>query len=107
MENSTAQNKGEVLGHAAAKDAATSAGAAWQKAAWDFFTAWAKARNGEPFLGEDARHAAEGLVPPTSEPRAWGYILAKAARQKLIVRTGYAAVKDRKGHGRPMTVWVW
>lgn len=79
----------------------------WSGQAWDFFVRWATSRKGASFQGEDVRIAAKGVVPEPPEPRAWGAILVKAAKARLISRVGYAPVKDPKSHGNPKSVWVW
>lgn len=79
----------------------------WSAQAWDFMVAWARQRQGQPFQGEDVRHAAAGVVPAPPEPRAWGSILVRAAKARLIARVGYAPAKDPKSHGNPKSVWVW
>lgn len=102
---------GQQLGLLAAQSAAEAADrksqGQWTTQAWEFFVRWAKARQGQPFLGEDVRHAAKGIVPEPPEPRAWGAIIVKASRSRLISRVGYAPVKDPMSHGCPKTVWVW
>lgn len=82
-------------------------GGNWTADAWDFFIGWAKAQQGKTFQGEEARQAANGLLPEPPEPRAWGAIVMRAAKAGLIVRVGYAPVKDPRSHHSPKSVWVW
>lgn len=79
----------------------------WTTQAWEFFTTWAQARQGESFQGEDVRLAALGTVPSATDARAWGHILQRASRSGLIHRVGYAPVKDPRSHHCPKTVWKW
>jgi len=110
MEQQHKINNGHQLGLLAAQTAADHAdrqsGGEWTTQAWDFFVRWAKARQGNSFQGEDVRLAAKGIVPEPPEPRAWGAILVKAAKARMISRVGYAPVKDPKSHGNPKSVWV-
>lgn len=77
----------------------------WTAMAMDFFNAWAQARQGRPFQGEDVRLAAVGVVPAPPDARAWGLVLRRAARAGLIHRVGFAPVKDRRSHCGPKAVW--
>jgi hypothetical protein len=60
-----------------------------------------------PFQTTDVRRFAEserGLeAPPDS--RAWGNVIMRAARARLIEKAGYAPCNDPKQHGCPTTVW--
>lgn len=104
---SIGQQLGLLNAQAAADAADRATGGDWSQRAWEFFVTWARARSGRAFQGEDVRMAAKGIVPDPPEPRAWGAILVKAAKARLISRVGYAPVKDPKSHGNPKTVWVW
>lgn len=63
--------------------------------------------NGKPFLGEDVRFYAEerGLPLPPSK-RAWGAVIVKAAREKLIRSVGFGLTKNPTAHRTPATLWV-
>lgn len=96
------------LGHEAAQDAADHADrvhGAWSDQAMAFLCEFAKS-NG-PWVTEDVRVAAAGIVPDPPDARAWGQIVLAAARSKMISRVGYARTKCAVSHGRPMSLWQW
>lgn len=55
---------------------------------------------------EDLREVAEksGLDAPPDK-RAWGAVIIRAHRAKVIELYGFAPVKDRRSHGGPKYVW--
>ena len=59
---------------------------------------------GDKFMSEQVRTWAylDGLDEP-EDNRAWGPVINRAAREKLIVKVGYAPAVT--GHCRPMPVW--
>jgi hypothetical protein len=79
----------------------------WSEQAWAFFEAFARRRQGRSFMAEDVRAAAQGVVPVPPDGRAWGAILLRASKRKLIRRTGFAPMKAANCHANPKSVWVW
>jgi len=57
------------------------------------------------FMAEDIRLASAGYVPEPPSKRAWGGIIARAAKAGLIRRVGFASVKNAKAHCTPASVW--
>lgn len=64
-------------------------------------------RGDVPFMGEDVRRWAEGVrgLPEPPDPRAWGAVLQKACRAKLIERAGFGESKNPQAHLRPTALW--
>lgn len=60
----------------------------------------------EPFMAEDVRMASLQVVPEPPSKRAWGLIIQRAAKAKLIRKLGYKAVTNPRAHGTPATLWV-
>lgn len=63
-------------------------------------------RKGAIFKAEDVRNFAgeAGLAEP-HDRRAWGAVLRRACREKLIIRIGYAQCQNKGAHNRPTTLW--
>lgn len=59
-----------------------------------------------PFMAEEMRLASLNVVPEPPTKRAWGLIIQRAAREKLIRRVGYKAVSNPRAHGTPAAVWA-
>jgi hypothetical protein len=81
----------------------------WNEIAWasvvDFLN---RIPRGETFQSQDLiNHAFElyGERSVPAEPRAWGWIVKTLAKDKQIVRVGYAPTNHHKNHGRPCAVW--
>jgi hypothetical protein len=81
----------------------------WSDAAWDFLVRFGQAQKGRPFMAEDVRAHAElrKAVPLPPDNRAWGSIVMRAAKARLIRRVDYAPNKSPSCHGSPKSVWVW
>lgn len=61
---------------------------------------------GKNFQTEDVRSwaYAQGLpVPPNH--RAWGSVIVKAKREKIILFVGYENVSNPRAHSTPAAVW--
>lgn len=60
-----------------------------------------------PFMAEEVRSYAEMIqFPSPPSQRAWGGIIARAAREGLIEGRGYAPVRNVNAHRTPARVWV-
>lgn len=59
------------------------------------------------FMGEHVRGWAHDTlgIPKPPHARAWGGVMARAAKQGLIVRVGFAPVSNPKAHCAPCSVW--
>jgi hypothetical protein len=62
--------------------------------------------NDQPFMAEFFRQWAEGKIPDPPSKRAYGAVIVRAAKERLIRRTGYAKVSNYKAHSTPAAVWV-
>jgi hypothetical protein len=63
---------------------------------------------GETFQSQDLINHAHTLYGPKSipaEPRAWGAIMKMLAKDRRIVRVGFAPNEHASNHGRPCAVW--
>jgi hypothetical protein len=76
----------------------------WSEQAFAFLDGYA--RQHKQFTGEDVREAAEefGLsIPP--DKRAWGGVMQRASRKKIIRRIGFTTASDPKVHCNVVTQW--
>lgn len=97
---------GQELAKEGASQALDGAGKAWKDEAFDAFCYYG--RTFGEFMTEDVSAFAykHGLDVP-KEGRAWGGIVNKALRRKLIKRIGYAPMKTPHCHADPKSVWKW
>lgn len=87
-----------------AVDHADSVEDGWSKTAYSELLVFMASRS--EFMTEDVRAFAysRGLsIPP--DDRAWGSVITKAAKRKLIVKSGYAPMKSKNCHANPKAVW--
>lgn len=75
----------------------------WSEQTYSFLLVFA--RKHTEFMTEQVRKAAKGIVPEPPIARAWGAIVARAAKAKIIQRAGFRAVSNPKAHRTPATVW--
>jgi hypothetical protein len=77
----------------------------WAETAYTYLRGYA-ARHSR-FLAEEVRAAAaaDGVAVPPA-PGAWGNVFKRAARAKLIERSGYAPSKLASTHGKAAVVWI-
>ena len=59
----------------------------------------------DPFLVEEVRLASMYIIPEPPSLRAWGSIVIRAAREGLVKKVGYKAVKNPRAHQTPATLW--
>jgi hypothetical protein len=76
----------------------------WNIKALDFLYIYAKKHPGK-FSGEMVRLEADGIVPKPPSLRAWGGILAGAARRGWIRQVGYVKVKNPAAHQANAAQW--
>lgn len=57
------------------------------------------------FMVEDVRRWAQEQIEDPPSLRSWGAVTLRAARAGLIVKIGYANVKDPNGHRGCATLW--
>ena len=74
----------------------------WGEMAYTWIGSYARAHR--TFIGEECTKAAraEGMTPP-HDPRAWGSVFRRAAREGIIRRVGYAQSPQR--HFAPTPLW--
>ena len=75
----------------------------WSDVAFDFLKAYI--REHETFMAEDVRSASENVVPAPPDNRAWGSIIVRARKEKLIVANGYGKQKQSNCHSGIATIW--
>lgn len=77
----------------------------WQARAFEFLKEFLGNHNG-PFMVEEVRSYAALLdfpLPPSA--RAWGAVILRAAKEKLVERCGYSQTKNVKAHRTPAALW--
>ena len=75
----------------------------WSDKAYRFLVNYIKSQN--EFMTEDLRLASEKEIPKPPSNRAWGGIILRAVRARLITRDRFSNVKNAKAHKTPATVW--
>ncbi len=79
----------------------------WSERAYSFLVDFVGANPARAFMAEDVRVSAEGEgLPPPPDNRAWGGVVARAARSKIVKRLGYGAQKSVSCHCSPKSIWV-
>ncbi|HRG36916.1 MAG TPA: hypothetical protein PK289_00130 [Bacteroidia bacterium] len=86
-----------AIGHAEFKNPG------WNEQAYEFLLKYIKTV--DEFMAEDLREAAKGIVIEPPSLRAWGGVIVRASKQKLIKRTGFRNVTNAKAHATPASVW--
>lgn len=86
-----------------ALDSAEELNDGWANQAFIFLRNYIKSNN--HFMAEEVRKASEGIVPNPPSERAWGGIIVRARKEKLIKRIGYQNVTNPKAHRTPAAVW--
>ena len=97
---------GEQLRDAGMKKSESSANVKhehWSDRAYRFLLDYTKVCS--EFMVEDVRTAAKGIVPDPPSNRAWGSIVVKAAKNKVIFKKGFRQVKNALAHRTPATLW--
>lgn len=79
--------------------------AQWRQWAYDYFKGLVSLTT-KPFLAEDLieKALAEGIWCPAPDPRAYGGIFKMLAKDKVIMKVGYASA--RTSHASPKTLWM-
>lgn len=79
----------------------------WSDRAYAFLVDYVGANRQRRFMAEDVRVAAEETgFPGPPDNRAWGAVVAKAARKHLIKRIGYGPQSSASCHCSPKSIWV-
>lgn len=79
----------------------------WSDRAYQFLVDFVGANPAGRFMAEDVRAEAgrQGLpLPPDN--RAWGFVVARAAKAKIIKRVGYGPQTSASCHCSPKSIWV-
>lgn len=79
--------------------AADHSGQTWQDAAFHAVCEYARTHN--QFLTEEARIEADQLPLPT-DGRAWGAVMQKARREKIVEQIGFARAKSSNLSPKPL-----
>lgn len=79
----------------------------WSDNAFDALKSFANLLGrGEHLTSELVRaHAEFHGLPTPPDKRAWGAVMLKAARAKLIVKKGWTTATDPKVHCNPVSLW--
>lgn len=79
----------------------------WPEQAMNALRVFINEHPGKTFMTEDLRAYAYDVLalPYPPHERAWGAIIAKAARQELIRRVGIAPVETASSHMANASVW--
>lgn len=75
----------------------------WNEQAYQFLIKYIKTV--DEFMTEDLREAAKGSVEEPPSLRAWGGVIVRAVKEKLITRKEFRNVKNAKAHSTPASVW--
>ena len=96
---------GEELKRIGMEKAEANAGLEWNIRAFEFLCNFAQVNR--QFMAEEVRVAAEDSgqieIPPSK--RAWGSVIAKAKRDKIITHIGYNQVDNPLAHKANASVW--
>lgn len=78
----------------------------WSSRAYALLETYIQRHRGERFLAEDVRiwAASHGLTEPPHN-RAWGGVIARAAKTGVITFLGYEKTKNPKAHRTPAALW--
>ena len=76
----------------------------WSTKVYELFKDFLRLQD-DAFQFEEFRLSVIGKIPEPPHKRAFGAIAAKAARQGLIERVGYAPVKNVTAHACFASVW--
>lgn len=78
--------------------------AGWGDLAFRYIEFFCSTRKGKRFIGRDVVIASKdyGLIQAPND-KAWGAVIQRAAKYKLIVRVG--TTKDANRHGNPIPLW--
>lgn len=76
----------------------------WSEKAYNFLINFI--RSNSEFMVEDVRKASDGVVDEPPSLRAWGSIIVRASKEKLIKRVGFRNVSNAKAHATPASVWI-
>ena len=97
-----AKNIGMLMAEAKANDDCSG----WSDRAMFYFTEFLKEIGDRSFLAEEAREWCifRGLPAPKNH-RAWGSVICKAVKMKLIQFCGYEKTSNPLAHSTPAGVW--
>lgn len=79
----------------------------WHSIAYAFLRDFASTR--EQFHCSELREGSKGVVPdhPNLDPRAWGAVVKRAAKDGIIVPLGYGRTERKMSHGRAEQTWAF
>lgn len=79
----------------------------WSERAYQFLLDFIGANPRRRFMAEDVRADAEAAgLPLPPDNRAWGAVIAKAAKRKLIRRIGFGPQTSITCHCSPKSIWI-
>ena len=98
--------EGKILAKKNAELACNNAGNEWKELAYLALKEYSKVSN--TFMTEDVSKYAYGNgLPFPPDGRAWGSIIHKALKEKLIHKIGYSPKKTKHCHSQPISVWEY
>ena len=77
----------------------------WSDKAYNYLK-WVLPQIDGEFMTEDIRLMSENLIPEPPSKRAWGAIMVRAVKDKLIRKVGFGQVKNPKAHRANASIWV-
>lgn len=79
----------------------------WSERAYGFLVDYSAANPGRAFMGEDVRAAAASAgFPEPPDSRAWGPVVSRAFKAKIIKRIGYGPKRGPSSHCAPQSIWM-
>ncbi len=79
----------------------------WSEKAYKYFVSYlGTVPIGHAFMLEDVRNKSENVVPVPPSKRAWGYVVVKAKKEKLIECIGIKPVKNPRAHRANASIWI-
>lgn len=103
----SAAENAKQLGMIAAEENANKKITGWSNSAMSYLEGYLSIRGSEPFLAEDVREYAKmhGMEDAPSQ-RAWGGVMARAARLGIIKSKGFRLTTNPSAHRTPATLWA-
>jgi hypothetical protein len=94
-----------LVGIKKAEDHANAIHDDWSNQAYEFMLIFLR-HSKTDFMVEDVRAACKGVVPEAPTSRAWGAIILRAAKAKLVKKVGIRSVKNSNAHRANAAVWT-
>lgn len=96
--------RAKLRGIKKAEDHANQVHPDWSQKAFNFLLQFISTCN-DDFMVEEVRKASEHVVPKAPTSRAWGAIILKAVKARLVKKVGIRSVKNSNAHMANAAVW--